>query len=481
MKDYYKFFLNNETIILDDFQQEYNKSFNQISECEYKEFLSQKDFTKDNDLITWSILTNIPIVALTKDSDFFYHNLHLLPEGKLIYSSIYDVEDSYHQDNNTITFSNSKTGDSYSVTLADDVLTKIDNKINGHKRIGVNNNFKLDVINYDILDPFLTEFSNISNRQEISEAIKLLPLSIVKYLTGKAIYLSTESGRSYAISQSVSNDAYIYFAGMIPGSFFETNTARQTPDTFIHELGHIIDSTLIKKGYGHILYSYQSENLSSLKDERKLVFSEGLKNKEKGYISHYSKTNAAEDFAEHFMYHIRYNDKFKDLADSQLKEGSDVLMNKYNFMEKLINYIVPDVHSLSIENFVEIYNMYLSKDSDGDRQDQTEEFIKEKYFDAEYMDSKTHSNSIKDSIGIELSCKVGELKKVDTSPEGYKYFYNRVTCNLTKEVSPAQIQELESEGWYNYYDTVLRDRSSTVFLEEVNEYIELVGSVGEIE
>ena len=55
-----------------------------------------------------------------------------------------------------------------------------------------------------------------------------------------------------------------------------------------------------------------------------------------GYISRYARANAQESFAEHFRAYILEREKFLDLARNEESQGHPELMEKFRFMEHLL-------------------------------------------------------------------------------------------------------------------------------------------------
>ena len=78
----------------------------------------------------------------------------------------------------------------------------------------------------------------------------------------------------------------------------------------------------------------------ALGEKRREIFLGAKKgeNAETGFISHYSKTNAKEDFAEHFASFLLENTEFKRKSEEEkIKNRDETLQNKFQFMEKLFN------------------------------------------------------------------------------------------------------------------------------------------------
>ena len=117
-----------------------------------------------------------------------------------------------------------------------------------------------------------------------------------------------------------------------------------------HELGHIIDYTVISGHYGRYLFPYQFPEFQKLKGENEGVFGKGddkVPQTDYRYISRYSKTNAQESFAEHFTAYILKKEEFRGLAEKEQADGHLELMAKYLFLEKLLEKTPVTTHRLS--------------------------------------------------------------------------------------------------------------------------------------
>ncbi len=189
---------------------------------------------------------------------------------------------------------------------------------------------------------------------EFTAGIRALPLSIVKVLRGKAFYPTTLKRSGYAVVMPVSTETYTLYAGMLPGGFVEPrkkgrplsslggdsrgSLGSSSADSLVHEIGHRIDYTVLG-GYGGFHHPYRFPAFLRLMPEKERIF--GKKDgrvpvTDYGYITRYSKTNAQENFAEHFWAFILRRKEFLELAGKEEKEGHPGLMRKYRFMEKLV-------------------------------------------------------------------------------------------------------------------------------------------------
>ena len=85
-------------------------------------------------------------------------------------------------------------------------------------------------------------------------------------------------------------------------------------NVLIHELGHIVDHNYLVKNY--------SEN----KSEEFYNISVGNPSI-RGFVSGYAQTNKKEDFAETFLFYVKFGNEFRFIMQS-----NELLISKYNFM-----------------------------------------------------------------------------------------------------------------------------------------------------
>jgi hypothetical protein len=178
---------------------------------------------------------------------------------------------------------------------------------------------------------------------------------MVKAYRGKAIYLTTRPTRSYAVGMPVSNSVYEAFAGMQAGFFLGPQRGALVTHNVVHELGHVIDYTAIAGQYGSYLHPYQIPAFRNLKEARDRIFGRGdarVPQTNHGYISRYAKANAQESFAEHFAGFILEKEKFRELAETERAEGHPELMEKYRFLETLVDHTPVTMTRLS-RNYLE--------------------------------------------------------------------------------------------------------------------------------
>lgn len=328
---------------------QYGKSFEHFSKTEYQTFLDSLDLMNNSDLMIWSLATGVPVIALARDSNFYYFNTHVVKDSAAWDYGKYSVLRSEY---NTelrklvVTDANNKVYDiaqsAHQSITATDSLNSIIFFKNGHDQ----------EISYDLLAPYILSLDSIGYREEIMAALKSLPVQFIKLMRGKGIYFAQESGRSYAVTQPVSNDIYPGYAGFIPGLFMERNSQQQTPLTFIHELCHVVDKTAIHKGYSWFYFSYQYPTMSIFLEERDALFGkadEPVVDNGHGYISEYSKSNAQENFAEHCAAYFTHRDAFKKKATTELAQGHKLLMDKFNFMANVLEIENVPHHKLDAE------------------------------------------------------------------------------------------------------------------------------------
>jgi len=332
-------------------EKQFGKLFPEFTMADYSRFMSSLDLGREDDLWKWSLVTGIPILAVSKKSNFFYRNQHLLlntEEAERI--SLSSIKTNYDK----------KTGELKVVTDEGRELPirKIPNgTIRLTERTGSYlhlRNFGEDRIFFEALQPYLVRLAELEYRDAIGTWIKSLPLSAVKVYRGMGIYFTTQTGRSYAVAMPVSNSTYELFAGLHTGVFVDPRRdgPAGTAQNFVHELGHLIDYAVIKGGYGNFRMPRQFPEFRKKQAEKELVFGtrdDKVPQTPYGYVSRYARANAQESFAEHFRAYILEKDKFLDRARKEDTEGHPELMEKYRFMEDLLNNPSPRMVRLSPE------------------------------------------------------------------------------------------------------------------------------------
>jgi hypothetical protein len=336
--------------VVEAVEQRLGKRFSQLTTEEYRDFMGDLDLTRDDDLWTWSHITGIPLVGLTEKSTFFYCNAHLLRDTRAAVAmpreQIVALQRGYDEATGKPTLVG---GDGRAMALRDLPADLLQRAVrDGEYQYA--EGFAEPRTVLEALAPYLTTLDSIANREAIAEALAALPLSVVKVYRGKAIYFTGRHGRSYSVGMPISNSTYEGFAGMQPGIFVDRNRAYLTTHNLVHEIGHVLDYTVIRGKYGHFLHHYQFPEFQKLAEEKNRVFGsrdDRVPQTTYGYVSRYAMTNAQESFAEHFTYFILHNDEFIEKAQEQQESGHADLMRKYRFLEKLLQRTPPTSVQLS--------------------------------------------------------------------------------------------------------------------------------------
>ena len=316
-----------DDVILADLERRYGKPFEQLTEEEYQGFLGTVDLGAPAGLKTWSVVTGIPMVALTKGSDFFYYNAHLVVGGdQLSYEQYSDFSGTYDAATQTLTITSPAGEPQPLVTIPPGGIYPVGRQ----GAVAFAQGFAADRLVPELLAPYQVRLARVPNRPAIGEGLRSMPLRMVKALRGKGIFFSLESGRSYAVSMPVSNSIYPLFAGLMPGLFLERRATSQTADTLVHEACHVLDHVVIQ-GHYTIYYPYQFLELQKLAPEqaRRFVLQEDTSH---GYISWYATTNEQEDFAEHCRAYVRDRADFAVRAASEARDGFPLLGEKLAFL-----------------------------------------------------------------------------------------------------------------------------------------------------
>ena len=345
----------------------FGKPFPEFTHEDYAKFIEGLDLNDDDDLWTWSHVTHVPVVAINKRSNFFHMNAHLLADIKMAnlmsWHDLHDLVTEYDKETGKITISSKEKKVQYEVREmpADTVRHLVTTEGLRH-----NKGWAEDHITYETIEFCLVRFADLENREDINEAIRMLPLSVVQAHRGKAIYPTTRSRTGWAFTWRVSNEDNLSYIGMIPGGLAECRRdaarARVSPDELvenghdslagnstdsaIHEVGHVIDLNVVGARNDNDSHPFQFPEIRRLVAERHKIFAMTA-DKETGYISPYSKVNAQENFAEHFWAYIRDPKDFLARAKKEDAEGNDLLMRKYDFMEKLIDKTPTMMYRLS--------------------------------------------------------------------------------------------------------------------------------------
>jgi len=326
------------------------KPFRDLTREDYSWLMGGLDLNRDDDLWTWSHLTGIPIVALNRNSTFFYCNVHLLEDIKaaiaIPYQEIVKLKRGYDQANGLPTLHTAE-GDALRLRDLPPGTVRLAARTGAFWH---DEGYAEPRIVLEALAPYLLKLDEITNRQHITKGLLALPLPVVKAYRGKAIYLTTTPGRSYTVGMPVSNSLYNGFAGMQAGVFLDRNTGPLTTHNLVHEMGHIIDYTVIAGRYGRYLHPYQFPEFREAKTDKDRIFGAGddeVPQTGHGYVSRYARSNAQESFAEHFAAYILKKDTFLRLAEEEQSAGHAELMEKYRFLETLLDRTPVTTHRLS--------------------------------------------------------------------------------------------------------------------------------------
>ncbi len=330
--------------VVSQVEKEFGKPFSVFDENDYSRLMADFDLSRDDDLWKWSHVTDIPLAALSQRSNFFHRNAHLLADieaAKLMsWSELTAIVSSYDRDTGELRMVG---GDGQPLRIRD-LPDGIVQRTEATGGISHNRGFVEDRIVYEALEPYLLRLADLENREELNDGIRLLPLSIVKAHRGKALYPTNRSKTGWAVTWRVSNDRNVSYVGMQPGSFIEPrrdpkragapaealvesslgSLRGNSTDSLVHEVGHIIDHSVIGGRSGASSFPHQFPEFRSLLNWKNRVFGEGdasVPRTEYGYIAPYAETNAQENFAEHFWAYLRDREAFLQHALREESEG----------------------------------------------------------------------------------------------------------------------------------------------------------------
>jgi len=333
-------------------EKQFGKPFHEFTNKDYARFMEGLNLDKDEDVWRWSHVTGIPILALTKTSRFFRVNAHVLEDVEAAFRmssrQLYQLKSSYDRKTGQIQVKDA-SGKALPTrqTPKRTILTTA--RTSGFWHLS---DFAEPRIVHEVLAPCLLPFRDLGYRSAIGGWIRSLPLSVVQVYRGKGIYFTTLKGRSYAPTMPVSNTTYQSHAGLQTGLYVEMRNdgPKGTGQNFVHEFGHILDYVVLKGGYGGYRAPHQFPEFRKLMPEKERVF--GIRDDKVpqtpfGYISRYSKANAQESFAEHFRAYILEKEKFLKQAREEELKGHPELMEKFRFMEKLLDNTSTTMHRLS--------------------------------------------------------------------------------------------------------------------------------------
>ncbi len=235
-------------------EEELQGPFQQITHKQYATFMEGLNFDRDEDLLQWSHVTNIPVLALRKSSSFFRMNLHLMEDSnaaeQLSRSTSYKYKTYYDEKTGKIDLQD-ESGTSLKLRAIPDNLIMTSDRVGNYWYF---QNFVDSQINYRVIEPYLIRFGDLPYRNALGEWIRKIPLNIVKAYSGKAIYFTSVQGRSFSTTMPVSNDIYKLHTGLKTGVWIEMRSDGNagTEKNFIHEFGHVFDYVVLKGGYATI-------------------------------------------------------------------------------------------------------------------------------------------------------------------------------------------------------------------------------------
>lgn len=338
-------------VLVAQVENQFGKSFPEFTKEDYTSLMNSLDLSREDDLWKWSLVTGIPMLALSKKSGFFYRNHHLILDAEEAnQNNPSKIETSYNKKSGDLQLFTAE-GEELPIRMVPDGTIRLMERTSGFSHL---KNFGEDRIHYEVLESYLVPIAQLEYRDAIGGWIRSLPLSVVKVYRGMGIYFTTQTGRSYAVAMPVSNSIYEVFVGLQTGVFVDPRRdgPAGTGRNFVHEIGHLIDYTVIKGGYGLYRQPYQFPEYRKKQAEKELIFGASdhkVPNTPYGYISRYAKVNAQESFAEHFRAYILEKEMFLGLARKEESEGHPELMEKYRFMEDLLGNASPKTVRLSPE------------------------------------------------------------------------------------------------------------------------------------
>jgi len=350
-------------------EKEFGKPFPDFAKEDYARFMRGLDLDHDDDLWKWSHVTDIPFAALNKRSITFHKNSHLLADTRetraMSYRDLSVLRSSYDRETSDLRLQL----DGQFLRIRDLPKSVIQLTVTTGDLVH-NKDFAEDRIVYEALEPCLVRLADLEYREEISEGLRMLPLSIVKAHRGKAFYPTILSRTGWAVTWRVSSDKTVSYVGMQSGSFVEPRRDPRrasvsadelvdrgldslkgtSADSLVHEVGHIIDHSVIGGRSGAASFPHQFPEFQKLLEEKNRIFGVGdskVRQTDYGYISGYSKVNAQENFAEHFWAYLRDREGFLARAREEASQGHPELMQKFRFMEKLIDRTPATMERLS--------------------------------------------------------------------------------------------------------------------------------------
>ncbi len=353
-------------------EEAFGKTFDAFSEQDYARFLEGLDLEQEQDLWTWSHLTGVPLVGLSQGADFFGANAHLLADAdaarRIPTGELGRMESRYREGTLTVTGSGGED-----LALREDAAEAM-RPMGVTGQIRHNRDFAGDRTRHEYLSPYLVRLGELDYRAELERALEALPLSIVRVLRGKALYLTTLSGgRCDTVSHCMSCDLHADFAGMQPGVILERDPAGRTAENLVRGLAGIVRETVLPTQYfGIYAYPLQFPAFHRLEPQRRRVFGrrrDELPQTPHGYVNERARRDAQENFAEHLTAYLLDRRTFQELAERQAAQGHPELLRKFEFMRTLVLHTSTAAEPLSREHLArfdaaeqrEIMNEYLAR------------------------------------------------------------------------------------------------------------------------
>ena len=341
-------------IVRQEVETRFGKPFHQFTDEEYAALMTEFDFSKDEDIFKWSHITDIPVLALDQGPNFFFSNSHLMQDlaaaKNQSWEQMWNKEVYYDAEKDEIQL-RTEQGEPIATRKLPPGTMGLSERSEGYWYI---KNFGLDKITFEALAPNLIRFSDVSYRSSMGGYIRSLSRAIVQIYRGKGIYFINRNGRSWALTMAVSNTKSTSFIGLQTGAFIELRSdgATGTAQNFVHEIGHIVDYGILRGGYGSYRHPHQFPRIREMKERKENIFGvqdDKVPQTDWGYITRYSKTNAQENFADHFRAFVTEKQKFHAKAEKELAEGHDELMRKYKFMATMLEKTPTTMTRLSPE------------------------------------------------------------------------------------------------------------------------------------
>ena len=317
----------------------FGRPFTAFTDEDYAAFLAGLDLKEPEDLWTWSHVTNVPVLALSQGRDFLRANAHLLADAQaareIPTEELRKMTSRVRGGKLTVTSSSGQAleirADAVEAVRATQLTAQIRH----------NPDFAEDASSPALLHPCLVRLEDIPYRAEVAKALRALPLSIVKVLCGKALYLTTrDGGRCDAIWHCAGSELNASFAGMQPGILVEAGRDGKTVEGVVRALSRLVRETVLESQYfGIYAHPLQFPAFQRLQPERRRLFGrrrDKLPHTPYGYVNERALRDAQENFGEHLTAYLLERDSFLRKAEQQRAQGHPQLMRKFDFMQTLV-------------------------------------------------------------------------------------------------------------------------------------------------